>query len=112
MDEQNRINGRKCFVFALCETAIFAIGYGVTLMFPQTSPYLWFGIGAASLIAAWVVLKWPLSFGGRVERVIEDAYIWLKHPFNKEKRFEAQMRAGWDSHRRNNPDPDEPGIGE
>lgn len=36
-------------------------------MFPQTSPYLWYGIGVASLMAAWVVWSWPLAWISRIK---------------------------------------------
>ena len=87
---------RKCLAIALCEAAIFVIGYGITIMFPQTSPYFWFGIGILSLIAAIVVWNWPARTPGRIEIMIEDVQIWMTHPFNKEKRFEAKVKAGWE----------------
>ena len=67
MEKRNQIDGRKFIVFALCETAIIAIGHGVIIMFPQTSPYLWYGIGVASLMAAWVVWNWPFAWVQRIK---------------------------------------------
>ena len=47
-------------VFILAEIAVFAVGFGLTLIFPESSPYIWFGVAAVSvmLIVVLVVVIW------------------------------------------------------
>ena len=50
---------RKCIVGACCETAIFAFGYWINLMFPSAPHWVWPIVAIVALGTAVVVWIWP-----------------------------------------------------
>ena len=49
---------KKALYFVLGEIAVFAAGYGLTMLFPESSPYIWFGVAAcavALMVAVWLL---------------------------------------------------------
>ena len=52
---------RKYVVIACCETAIFALGYWASLMFPGAPHWVWLIVAVVALATAFVVWNWPVS---------------------------------------------------